>query len=71
LIVSVDMNVGRLVRFVAIEIHAVGPHRHDGWHAFSISPLDRQDDTTPTGAPFRNSNSGIYHGLKYTHAALM
>ena len=48
LIVSIHMNVGRLVRLMAVEIHTVRSRRQYGWHAFSISPLQAR---IPAHAP--------------------
>jgi hypothetical protein len=35
---ALNMNVGRLVPFVAVKEEAVGPHASDDWHAARVYP---------------------------------
>src|ERR1017187_7430868 len=49
LIVAIHMDMGRLVRLMAVKIHAVWPHHQYGWHATSISP--RRADSRSTLSP--------------------
>jgi hypothetical protein len=37
LIVSINMDVWRFVRLMAVKIHAIRSYQQDGWHEFSIS----------------------------------
>ena len=61
LIVPIHMDVGRLVRFMAIKIHTVRPHQKDGWHAFSISlsPSHFSAASTPISANKYAASAGL------------
>jgi len=42
LIVAIHMDMGRLVRLMAVKIHAVWPHHQYGWHAFQYLTVVRR-----------------------------
>src|ERR1035441_4351555 len=42
LAVAIHMDMGRLVRLMAVKIHAVWPHHQYGWHAFQYLTVVRR-----------------------------